>query len=89
MSEKYIDGLVQERRNYSALTMELRLCCLNPSMYTTNLKMVSSIFQPFWPLTNEINIKKTAVIYPRSSSLKLYQWLLLLTWININLNIDK
>ena len=27
-----IDGLVQERRNSSALAMELRLSCINPSM---------------------------------------------------------
>ena len=29
-----IDGLVQERRNSSALAMELRLSCTKPSMYT-------------------------------------------------------
>ena len=27
----YINGLVQERRNYSALAMELRLSCTDPS----------------------------------------------------------
>ena len=27
---KHIDGLVQERRNSSALVMELRLACTNP-----------------------------------------------------------
>ena len=30
--QAYIDGLVQERRNSSALAMELRLSCTNPSM---------------------------------------------------------
>ena len=30
----YIDGLVQERRNSSALAMELRLPCTNPSIYS-------------------------------------------------------
>ena len=30
---KHIDGLVQERRNSSALAMELRLACTNPSIY--------------------------------------------------------
>ena len=30
--EEYIDGLVQERRNSSALAMELRLSCTNPSI---------------------------------------------------------
>ena len=29
----HVDGLVQERRNSSALAMELRLSCLDPSMY--------------------------------------------------------
>ena len=29
----YIDGLVQEIRNSSALAMELRLSCINPSMF--------------------------------------------------------
>ena len=28
-----IDGLVQERRNSSALAMELRLSCINPSKW--------------------------------------------------------
>ena len=28
----YVDGLVQGRRNASALAMELRLSCTNPSM---------------------------------------------------------
>ena len=27
-----VDGLVQERRNSSALAMELRLSCINPSV---------------------------------------------------------
>ena len=30
----HIDGLVQERRNSSALTMELRLSCTNPSIFS-------------------------------------------------------
>ena len=29
----YIDGLVQERHNSSVLVMELRLTCINPSIY--------------------------------------------------------
>ena len=36
MSEAYIDGLVQERRNSIADAMELRLSCTNPSMCDTN-----------------------------------------------------
>ena len=30
---KHIDGLVQEKRNSSALAMELRLSCTNPSTF--------------------------------------------------------
>ena len=30
----HIDGLVQERRNSSALAMELRLSCINPSTWS-------------------------------------------------------
>ena len=32
ISNANIDGLVQERRNSSALAMELRLSCINPSV---------------------------------------------------------
>ena len=31
--ERYVHGLVQERRNTSALAMELRLSCTKPSIY--------------------------------------------------------
>ena len=34
----YIDGLVQERRNSSALAMELRLSCTNPSICIMSYK---------------------------------------------------
>ena len=33
--DDHIDGLVQERRNSSALAMELRLSCTNPSIYAS------------------------------------------------------
>ena len=32
-THKEIDGLVQERRNSSALAKELRLSCINPSIW--------------------------------------------------------
>ena len=32
----HINGLVQERRNSSALAMELRLSCTNPAIYDNN-----------------------------------------------------
>ena len=34
-SENHIDGLVQERRNSSALAMELCLSCINPSIWVS------------------------------------------------------
>ena len=33
----HIDGLVQERRNSSALAMELRLSCIIPLMYVETI----------------------------------------------------
>ena len=30
---EHIDGLVQEKRNFSALAVELRLSCINPSIW--------------------------------------------------------
>ena len=34
----FIDGLVQERRNSSALAVKLRLSCTNPSIYHSSIK---------------------------------------------------
>ena len=39
-----IDGLVQERRNSSALAMELCLSCTNPSIYDTRTAFIHKIF---------------------------------------------
>ena len=39
---RHIDGLVQERRNSSALAMELRLSCTNQSMYSCFIPEVLS-----------------------------------------------
>ena len=39
----YINGLVQESRNYSALTMEIRLSCINPSIYALHRKIAKPI----------------------------------------------
>ena len=33
IKRKHVDGLVQERRNFIANTLELRLSCTNPSIY--------------------------------------------------------
>ena len=38
MTIAYTDGLVQERRNSSALAMELRLACTNPSICTFTMQ---------------------------------------------------
>ena len=54
-----IDGLVQERRNSSALAMELRLSCTNPSIY--NMKHVASI--PITPFLC-VSWSKPTAIYP-------------------------
>ena len=37
-SKVRVDGLVQERRNSSALAMELRLSCTNPSICNYDVK---------------------------------------------------
>ena len=39
MDWPHVDGLVQERRNSSALAMELRLSCTNPSMYASCIQV--------------------------------------------------
>ena len=48
----YINGLVQERRNSSALAMELRLSCTNPSKsHLYNIMAQSTVYMPsksFW-----------------------------------------
>ena len=41
VADMYIDGLVQERRNSSALAMELRLSCTNPSICNWLTKITS------------------------------------------------
>ena len=40
---QYIDGLVQERRNSSALAMELRLTCTNPSILSQDPPLTSPL----------------------------------------------
>ena len=41
MIEDHVDGLVQERRNSSALAMELRLSCTSPSIWYLELHYIS------------------------------------------------
>ena len=43
-----IDGLVQERCNSSALAMELRLSCTNPSKWVNSLVPSDNIWQQIW-----------------------------------------
>ena len=39
----HIDGLVQESRNSSVLAMELRLSCINPSLYSYFWKTIHHV----------------------------------------------
>ena len=68
----YIDGLVQERRNSSAIAMELRLCCTNPSTlclflylpFKTSLKIIShedSFSETFFHLPQSL---RTRLAFP-------------------------
>ena len=50
----YIDGLVQERRNSSALAMELHLSCIKPSTCSLKFTTGNSKFQPYLLGTNEL-----------------------------------
>ena len=43
ISWTHIDGLMQERRNSSALALELRLFCINPSTYTLPMNLLSQL----------------------------------------------
>ena len=40
-----VDGLVQERRNYSALAIEFYLCCTNPSIWYKEMAMTLAYLQ--------------------------------------------
>ena len=51
-SPVHIDGLVQERRNSSALAMKLRLSCSNPSIYEQLKKTQQIIIPCSWYFTN-------------------------------------
>ena len=58
-----IDGLVQERRNSSALAMELRLSCINPLIWSNFFKILTAdIIQPtcrgeIWNTFNFVSLK--------------------------------
>ena len=52
----HIDGFVQERRNSSALAMELRLSCTNPSIY--NVYLAVSIVISTVPADGPISVKQ-------------------------------
>ena len=52
-----IDGLVQERRNSSALAMELRLSCINPSKWYSGClvsQLASGIYTLLWYIKDNI-----------------------------------
>ena len=59
----HIDGSVQERRNSSVLAMELRLSCIDPSMYCLsletkgpNIAIVVVKFVQFWRKPNNVQV---------------------------------
>ena len=60
---RYIDGLVQERRNSSALAMELRLSCTNPSIWC---------YRSCWTLVWELAWRQHAIIQTHDLRLLYY-----------------
>ena len=44
----HVDGLVQERGNSSAVAIELRLSCTNPSMYVQWAESISCLLMVWW-----------------------------------------
>ena len=46
-SNAHINGLVQERRNPSALTMELYLSCTNPSICFLSVKIIYTLHRQY------------------------------------------
>ena len=46
----YIDGLVQVRRNSSALAMELCLSCINPSIYASDNSVIIGLGNDLSPV---------------------------------------
>ena len=51
-----IDGLVQERRNSSALAMEFRLSCTNPSIWWWPIFAGMFWFQPHSDIPNTVPV---------------------------------
>ena len=80
----YIDGLVQEKRNSSALAMELRLSCTNPSIWyclkkacnyppaSNNLIVNVYFFQFIWQDCKSMECRESSVctyiLWPHGSS---------------------
>ena len=48
----YFNGLLQEKRNSSALAMELRLSSINPSIYQCYLPILTSVACTSNPIIN-------------------------------------
>ena len=64
----HIDGLMQERRNSSALAMELRLSCINPLIYALAMELHLSFTNP-WIYDNYFLL--TYIIHSVSESCQL------------------
>ena len=62
---QYIDGLVQERRNSSALAMELRFSCSYPSTWShPQIRCCALFTRPWRLLSSHIGVNISADILP-------------------------
>ena len=52
MKHLHIDRLMQERRNSSALAMELHLSCINPSIYDSSSNKYFQFLKFYWSLNS-------------------------------------
>ena len=70
----YINGLVQERRNSSALAMELRLSCINPSIWYEGVRPVWNDTRLYINLALISNGTQTIMGHQNNPCYLTYQW---------------
>ena len=68
---RYIDALVQERRNSNALAMELHLSCTDPLLYIIAFHHVSELISPWKPRV--IMSTLSSLVAPGPQRLPLWQ----------------
>ena len=70
--KEHIDGLMQDRRNLSALTMELHISCINPSihLYETHFRLCSAT-----PIHLNVVVYEQHYVSKCSLTLQLTHWL--------------